>query len=760
MRNTRPPSERCWSLPALIQPALIVALLLAPLASLAEVEDVGTSVEGCIGCHAEGGAAPVGDISDTADLHYIDLDPLGPATASGYRQLNVTLNSVDVSGANIVIDFRVSDENDADVDNIFDSDGRFVLARLVDGVDPNDPDTFGNPTDWDRLAQESFSSTRFEFLGGGAYRYTTAFDPTSVPVMAGETLRGAVEISASDIPAGNGWCDFDANLSGPNDCVSPTTLTRDIVQTATCNDCHGATSDTHLEFHGNGGRTQVEYCVTCHNPGRNPDTSMTNMTHKIHFGSDLTQEWRGGAFDHVTFTKDIDNCTNCHNGNGVDVDNWMTEPYRSSCGSCHDDVNFDTGEGHGSGGQQPTNRFCSNCHPPTGELDGSQFPVATVHQGVARAAEADSYRGDGNGFAIESLSYDRSQETLTVDFSVTRNGQKMALQSDPRWTNGGRLVLSVAWSTEEYTNEGSNTSPAPAQPIAFNALDIGNTVTDLQNGSYRTVIDISSFGFGNLTVGMDGHPSGQVLEGGPFVRIPVRSAFASVNVEKRQPLALRRDVIDIAKCNDCHDASGAGLAFHGDNRTDEMQVCVLCHNPDVTDIAQRPSDPAMTPDGKREEAVDIKRMIHQIHRGKDLVDGLVIYGFGGRPHDYSHVGFTGNNRNCETCHIPGTYSTEAAWEALATTIDTGEEVTDPSDDLNISQTTSVCSSCHDTQRAKDHMVLNGGSFGALDSEIAIAAVPEPGGLPLWLAALVATAALARRRRGTHDSIRGHCRIER
>ena len=63
----------------------------------------------------------------------------------------------------------------------------------------------------------------------------------------------------------------------------------------------------------------------------------------------------------------------------------------------------------------------------------------------------------------------------------------------------------------------------------------------------------------------------------------------------------------------------------------------------------------------------MKRMIHQIHRGKELEDGLVIYGFRMGVHDYSQVGFVGNNMNCLTCHLPGTYSTDDAWHTLAST---------------------------------------------------------------------------------------------
>jgi OmcA/MtrC family decaheme c-type cytochrome len=338
-------------------------------------------------------------------------------------------------------------------------------------------------------------------------------------------------------------------------------------------------------------------------------------------------------------------------------------------------------------------------------------------------------------------------ENFSIRIAVTLNldaGIKMNLQTDPEWANGGALNFDLAFSTEDYTNEGSGRDPA--QPVRLSGLDIGNTVTDLGNGSYRTVIDVSGFGFGSMTVGLEGRPVADLLGLLSYsARVPVRSVFETVSVEPRAAVLPRREVIDIEKCNACHDLGGAGLSFHGTNRTGEMQVCVLCHNPNATDIGQRPADPGETPDGKREEAIDIKRMIHQIHMGGDLEEPVVIYGFGGTAHDYAGVSFIGNNANCLTCHLPGTYSTDDAWQTLPSTVDTGADVSDPSDDLNISQVTAVCSSCHDSGRAKDHMVDNGGTFGSFDSEIATAA-PEPGSLPLAVAALSALGLLARRKR--------------
>ncbi len=703
----------------------------------------GPSVEGCIGCHALGEPAPVGNNSNLGDLHYVDLHPSGPASLSGYRQINVAPTLVDVTGASLVIEFGVTDENGADVTNIFDSDGRFTLAVLEPGFDPMDPDSAGDPSEWKRIAYERFTEGGvFQSLGGGSYRYSAVFDPTTVPVQAGQTLRAAIQIFAGDIPPGNGWCDFDADLMTANDCATPPSLTRDIVRTDTCNGCHGTTSDTQLREHG--GRTEVEYCVTCHNPDRNPDTGMTTLVHKIHYGSQLTQVWLDGEFDNVNFTRDIDNCTSCHQAGPSDADNWRTEPNREACGSCHDDVNFATGENHGSGGQQLTNTFCSNCHPAEGAITPALRPVATVHQGLAREQEGGLYRGPGNGIAIESATFDRAAETLTVDYSVTRDGQKMNLATAPQWLNGGRLVLNVAWATDDYTNEGSGSTPAPAQPVSMSALDVGNTVTDLGNGSYRIVLDVSTFGFGGASVSLEGHPNANVLGDGSYVQIPVRSPVRFVNLEARAPLEVRRDVVDINKCNACHDSGGAGLALHGNNRTGEMQVCVQCHNANATDIRQRPADPGMALDGKVEQSVDMKRMIHQIHMGGDLEQPVVIYGFGGNVHDYSGVHFIGNNANCLTCHKPGTYSTDDAWQTTPSTVDTGADVTDASDDLNISPVTAVCSSCHDGQRATDHMVAFGGTFASLDSEIATPA-PEPDAQLLAATALVVLSLLASRR---------------
>ena len=51
----------------------------------------------------------------------------------------------------------------------------------------------------------------------------------------------------------------------------------------------------------------------------------------------------------------------------TDHTNWLDNPGRKACGACHDWVNWETGEGHGSGIPQENDDSCGNCHKPTGE---------------------------------------------------------------------------------------------------------------------------------------------------------------------------------------------------------------------------------------------------------------------------------------------------------------------------------------------------------------------------------------------------------
>lgn len=98
------------------------------------------------------------------------------------------------------------------------------------------------------------------------------------------------------------------------------------------------------------------------------------------------------------------------------------------------------------------------------------------------------------------------------------------------------------------------------------------------------------------------------------------------------PATETRVMADIKSCNTCHN----GLALHGGGRVD-VQYCVMCHNPG-------------TVDANSGNVLTMSAMVHKIHAGHMLKNGYSIWGFGSTKHDYSHVGFPQDVRNCTKCH--------------------------------------------------------------------------------------------------------------
>jgi OmcA/MtrC family decaheme c-type cytochrome len=129
-------------------------------------------------------------------------------------------------------------------------------------------------------------------------------------------------------------------------------------------------------------------------------------------------------------------------------------------------------------------------------------------------------------------------------------------------------------------------------------------------------------------------------------------------------------------------------------------------------------------DGKIEEAIDFKTMIHGIHAAAQTTyTGAAAHGFRENglviaSADFSHVRFPGILRDCATCHTGTTYALTGNWELptqngiLGNTTGT-LSLFDPADDLNTAPTTAVCSSCHDGPQAKAHMEQVGGAAGTL-----------------------------------------------
>ena len=696
--------------------------------------------------------------------------PPGTATSTTQDSLNVTVTGVSISSPPVVT-FAVTDQSSLSVANLSTSTVRFTIAKLVPAASGDasywqsyinrketytfgvTPGSFGSDNATTQATTDSGGTLVYK--GSGSYTYTfgtdikTAVDPvTSSPIAYDGSLRHrlGMQISGQGFPATNAAYDFVPNGGG-----LPTG--RDIVQVSSCNECHNK-----LALHG-GGRVDTKFCVTCHNPGTtdaNSDRTVDFkvMVHKIHSGKDLPSVANVGApapaeyaiwgyqnskvdFSALGFPNDVRRCTKCHDEADTatpQAANWHDRPTLQACGSCHDDVVFDGStpaawqRAH-AGGTQLNNSACTLCHSETGSA-----PISTAH-----AIPADTY---GTKFKYEFVgtpTYDSVTKKVTVSFQVvdpTNSNAHYDLASSAADSSvdqdfntasyptgagtAARLNLIVGWDTADYSNSGSGTGPG--QPISTNVLSgtlyDGTTNIETAGHVYTVVVDLSATNAtGSGVVALEGHPAGHdgtnyvasdgtaATAGNLILRVPVKSAVAYFAISDAQATP-RRQVVDItAKCDNCHGT----LSMHGANRTDEGQVCVICHNPFATDINRRGGVAGI--DGKFEEAIDFKRLVHGLHSqgSTKRTHKLVVYGFSGaNTFDTSTVEFPGRVSDCRTCHVQSTFALPLGLDVNGSTVDTGASVTDQTDDLKFSPTASVCSACHDSFTATSHMSQNGG----------------------------------------------------
>ena len=149
----------------------------------------------------------------------------------------------------------------------------------------------------------------------------------------------------------------------------------------------------------------------------------------------------------------------------------------------------------------------------------------------------------------------------------------------------------------------------------------------------------------------------------------------------------RRQIVSQAKCNGCHNE----LPFHGGQRN-QVEYCVVCHNPGVTDSSQRNA-------GDTAESVNFKTMIHKIHTGKELTTNFTVMGHNQSVNNYNEIGYVGDRRDCTQCHLPGTYNLPLSAGQI--------DQLAPRDYLapTMAPITAACLSCHTTKSAASHAAV-------------------------------------------------------
>jgi OmcA/MtrC family decaheme c-type cytochrome len=160
-------------------------------------------------------------------------------------------------------------------------------------------------------------------------------------------------------------------------------------------------------------------------------------------------------------------------------------------------------------------------------------------------------------------------------------------------------------------------------------------------------------------------------------------------------MVARRAVVDLNNCNACHDR----LSLHESNRNNNVQYCALCHNPNQTDVAQRPQD-QLPP-----ESVDFKLMIHRIHTGKGLQNEYTVFGAENVANNYNEVRYPAHRQNCTKCHLTGTQLIPASTVGRLPTV-TPRSFVNPTPPIS-----TACIGCHDSTATLAHIAANLSRFG-------------------------------------------------
>lgn len=371
---------------------------------------------------------------------------------------------------------------------------------------------------------------------------------------------------------------------------------------------------------------------------------------------------------------------------------------------------------------------------------------------------------------------------VRVIFSVSNpeaGGVHWDIKSAPPFqTAPASLTLDVGWDGKEFTNTGSTgtalapimttalgagaalpvqvrslQSPTGAQPCA-SAGDCPGVDAQFLDKSYYMEKAVTPVPATVATgrVAIEGRlvcndaglsPSLGCPTAPPYPNIPVRSATADFEFKTSDAAVIanpRRPIVDIAKCKGCHDDRKHGdtvvprLSLHGANRNENLDLCVVCHNPNQTDVPYRYLEPLDPRIGGPEAPIAFTTLVHSIHAGGFRKTPYVVIGFNSSVNDFSHVRFPAELRkSCLKCHVEingkGTFELPLKSESLGTTIKTqsiyqvekGKDRTidvNPANDLKITPTAAACSACHDNSEVRSHMIRTGGaSFATTQDKI-------------------------------------------
>jgi len=549
----------------------------------------------------------------------------------------------------------------------------------------------------------------------------------------------------------------------------------DAVSDESCNNCHGPTGiAAHVSF-GYPGMTASQ-CVVCHKatsglPFLSFEDSWVGLVHGIHASHIMpsgSYQYGSEEFE-VTYPTYMTNCSVCHDDSTILTSAVNTMPVTGAgCFSCHESMEaWDftvTGTTFHEAYDETTN--CQTCHAPAGIAAAT---VADFHNGLETERIGIIWNGEdqsvseGAKFTWQITSIVDNGTTLAISWAATYNGNPInpcnttvgpsapvIFPYGPNTADEGTTSMLRSYVQGDDYVLGQSTS-APGQALAVN-LSTANTVC--AGNVATTTIPVNA----NIPAGTRGvvalqgkwqvpvpagFASSRHAAAWPystmFVRVPTPTEEWVVGASGIVPkVDQRREIADTAACLKCHVGS---LYQHGNTRVDNVQMCVICHNPASSEKNVRVGmgvDASESYDGKAGETYELKTMLHAIHSaGIPGQKPIVIYRNRGIyawapdvsllrnwPGSGSQIVFGSNNvttnhtfhvptypralNDCVGCHVADFDTMVDQTQGVATTIDAGEAPwNNQLDDKLQGANTAACTSCHQDAPSVGHANQNG-----------------------------------------------------
>ncbi|NHA14910.1 hypothetical protein [Thioalkalivibrio sp. XN279] len=535
------------------------------------------------------------------------------------------------------------------------------------------------------------------------------------------------------------WLDYPSPLPAHNS-----------VSDQACINCHGENGEAGRLATHYADPMGVQQCAVCHVPGASYG-DLPYVVHGIHNSHNFPDgvfgpTGRGTTYD-VTYPTYMTNCSVCHDiEGGLTAVNAMPVT-GEGCFTCHGDMDgFDfTGLEFHLQIADPAEADCGQCH--NGSLAGAT--VAAYHNGLStgnsgliwNGADVSVTEAERFTWQITGIVDDGTDVAITWTATYDGNGVNpcnatVAVGAPvfhvPGGGSGGGFSMLRSYAQGDDFIIG--TASAPGQAAAVNLTADNTTCT----GNVATTIipaDDVDAEVGRVAIqGKPGVVSPASATALLRVRVPTPTFDWVLGTDDAAPA--RRAVVDTGECLKCHVGS---LYQHGGNRVDNVDMCLLCHNSASSEQNVRVGmgvDASEAYDGKAGETFEMKTMLHRVHSAGDVGPAYVIYRNRGIyawapdesflpatwPGTGPQIVFGSDNveqnhtfhaptypralNACYACHVEGFEVLPDQAEAMATTVDSGEDFAGQIDDTLQGAQTTACITCHTDGATRGHAFQN------------------------------------------------------